>query len=1688
MRIISLAFLACWLLLAGAAAAHADPISIISAVASIITGGLANIGQLILGILLKVGMSLLQKAFAKKPKEPGVQTDITFGGDNPQTIIMGTFGTAGQLEYANTWGKEGKTQNAYLTYVISIADLPLLLTGLWVDKKKITLPTMTGSPPVEQGWPISEFNKKDKDYLWVKFYDGTQAEADPFLIAKFGSDPDLPWSSDMIGRGVPYVILTARLNSKLFGGIPEYFFETSGIKLYDVSRDSSAGGSGSHRWDNPATWEPSSNPVVHAYNIVRGIRYGSEWVYGGQTTQAYQLPVSNWIAGINAANQTVALKDGGSEARYRAGCQIGVDQEPLEVIESLMKGCSGRFAEIGGIYKVLIGTPGAPIYSFTDESIVITEGQSYDPFPGLESTFNGASCTYPEPGEMWAPKEAPAYYRSDLEVLDDNRRLVTGIVFATVPYAVQVQRLLKEIVEDNRRFRVHQFYLPPEAWLLEPNDVVAWTSNRNSYSNKKFLVTEIAGASNMLQLVTLREIDPSDYSWNPLTDQKPFSIGFLNGPLIPPPQNFTGWAVEPYTFFDADGVGRRPGILVKADGDLDDVEFVRVQIRRAGTEAVLTDQAKPYGDPATNSDPLLLPIEFGGILPNTDYEARGLLVPFADARETEWSEWLFVTTPDVRFGADDFWPISPDQINDEFQELLDDLNASIIANQEDADNLRDSITALAADLAAQAAEITADMAAQGDLIAAERDERIATATAHARNLRDLGETALKTGLQLSDLMLDTKTQQLALRETIVVSESNARAYSDTQLNLAVGPTSSIAQRLTTLGADIATTNSTLSAAVTTLEEAIADGDAGEASARQALELRVTGGSTSGTIGDLTSGLIYQANQAMISETTALASAIALVSAGVGILFDPAKTWNFDTTADGWTGNGTPTAAGGYLRPADHASDPYIVSLAGLAVPAATYRQVKTYLRKTGAPTWEGYVWYKRTGDSTWDVSRRVTLAEPIWDGSDRAIATWEMTAWDGTIDQVRIDLTTAADGSNYVELDWVSIGRPSPGASQAQVAAVQTALSTALLAEASSRELLSTMLVGQADPTGLTLPSLTNGLVYQERQARISGDGANASLIAGIQLEIDDAASDIGALVGAQSAMQATLTNHEGRITLNTSDIGDTIAQLAGKASTGITDGLQSQINAITSESGPETFLALSETVRNIRATLEGLALQSFDGWLRTSSDIQSVASAQAEVNERTRTQVEATEAGVTLLGEKVTTIQLALPGYATLDITSALTGRITATENEQTIQGNWITSINAALPGKADASALSELEVIVSNQGDTQTSLANQIAALNVALNDKASGAALSSLQALVASQGDVLSAQGTQITSLSFAVEGKADASALSSLQSIVTSQGNTNTTQSTQITSLQNALSGYNGSGAVASAFSSLGSQVSTINGQVSSLATSYTNLNASYNSLSAGGRFQMSVGSAPSGWSARGVLEFKVSAGSAARQAGIYFDVDSTRARTTLRGDQLAIQTSAGQVVAFFDSTGTYIDKARIRNLDADNITANRIDAKLILQDGTAITDLIAANAVTDIFAASTDAYVDIINTSSEVTIQTLTVSNPKGARTVLSTAFEMKCRPVGDTTWALYVIRIKRNGTTIYSFTRRYHPQDASSGDVFYTFDLLRVDASPGAGTHTYTITTDYRSLYSNTPSGATAQAGFRNMTAIVAKK
>ncbi|OHZ36142.1 phage tail protein [Agrobacterium vitis] len=629
-------------LLLSADAAHAGPVA--GAVAAIGSFFATGIGSVVARVAVGFGFSLLQKALTGKTKTAasGQVLEIKMGEDQPMSFIIGSRAVGGRRKYIGTWGSDGSTPNAYLTDVIELANLPSYagpqgLNSVWIDDKKCTVDW--SKPHADgRGYPVTEFRKSGKDYLWIKYYDGTQTAADSFLVAKFGGNTDRPYGSDRIGRGVQYIILTARYNSDLFSGMPTGIYEPKPTPFYDPRKDSTNGGSGAHRWNDPATYEATLNPITAAYNIARGIYYGGDWFYGGQNVSAHSLPNASWFAAANECDRTI-----NDAPQFRCGLEVTLDTEPLDVLEDLRIACAGRFAEVGGFIKPLVGAPGSAVYSFDDDGIVITKDQDFEPFPSLKSTHNRVTGTYPEPAEKWATKDAPENRNLTLEAEDGNRSLPVSVSFAAVPYSAQVQSLIETMVKEQRRFRTHVVTLPPLAAALEPNDVVAWTSTRNAYSNKKFLVTGNTGQSGMLRQMALTEIDPSDYD-PPETIVAPV-IGWT-GPVAAPVQAMTGFQVSAGSVTDSTSQQRRPAIVIYCASDLDDVARVWVKVRVKATGVIVLDSdANPYGAPASWT------LSGSWCLALTEYEVQGKLVPVS-ARQTEASAWIAVTTLNLSESSD----------------------------------------------------------------------------------------------------------------------------------------------------------------------------------------------------------------------------------------------------------------------------------------------------------------------------------------------------------------------------------------------------------------------------------------------------------------------------------------------------------------------------------------------------------------------------------------------------------------------------------------------------------------------------------------------------------------------------------------------------------------------------------------------------------------------------------------------------------------------------------------------------------------------------------------------------------------------------------------------------------------------------------------------------------------------------
>lgn len=642
-----------------------------------LSGGL---GAILLKAAVGIGLNLIAKAIAGKSEKPqfSINGQLQSGGDVARSIILGHTVTAGSLVYANTWGDGGKTPNEYFTQVIAISDIPINgIIQLWVNGEPVTI---SGTlDPDDKGFQIPEYRKGSDNHLWIRFHDGTQSAADSLLVNRVSSSSH-PWQSSRIGYGVAYAVVTAEVDPEFFTGFPQFKFEVQGARLYDPSRDSSVGGVGAQRWDNPATWGGDGDdlPAVQIYNLLRGFNYGSQWFYGLQGVSAARLPPADWIAQINKCRALIAGPVG-PEPQYYTGGEIHVGAQIADAIEALLTGCQGKLSEIGGVYKIHVGEPDAAVFAFADSDILSTEEQDFTPFFGLADTINGVNATYPEPAEGWNSKTAPAIHNAAFEALDGNRRLMADIQLDMVYRSSQVQRLMKSALAEARRARRHTLVLGPAAWVLEPGDVIAWNSERNGYIGKLFRVDGVSDRANLDVMLDITEVDPSDYDWDQGHDYTPPVFGPV-GPVRPQPQPIVDWFAEPDEVDDNAGHARRPAIRLSWDGDQADVIGVEFEVRNATT--LETQYQSRMDQPSVG----FIKISHG-LLPNNTYGVRGRYIP-GTPRTTLWSGWLNVTTPNILLGADDIYlPGMVDEVLQNLQQHLEWIAESTNYARDELDRL-----------------------------------------------------------------------------------------------------------------------------------------------------------------------------------------------------------------------------------------------------------------------------------------------------------------------------------------------------------------------------------------------------------------------------------------------------------------------------------------------------------------------------------------------------------------------------------------------------------------------------------------------------------------------------------------------------------------------------------------------------------------------------------------------------------------------------------------------------------------------------------------------------------------------------------------------------------------------------------------------------------------------------------------
>lgn len=257
--------------------------------------------------------------------------------------------------------------------------------------------------------------------------------------------------------------------------------------------------------------------------------------------------------------------------------------------------------------------------------------------------------------------------------------------------------------------------------------------------------------------------------------------------------------------------------------------------------------------------------------------------------------------------------------------------------------------------------------------------------------------------------------------------------------------------------------------------------------------------------------IETTNVTMQDGFDSLAQQMASISAGTGEQFDSLKIWYFDKDNEGWSSDdgGTkplPTTDDGWILPADSISTMRSPSGAGTLIDGSAYKYLRLRIKKVGNPDWGGRLYWIGADETGWTDGRRLVLPAPDFDPAT-GISTiaipdipWQAS---GTIRRLRLDFSQggAADADNYYAVDWLAVGRPTPGASQAQIQDLKTAMTAADSAEAMERNQLAVQLRGNEEGTDPN--KLVSGLLFEERKIRVTAEKAIGSRVDTLRVDYD---------------------------------------------------------------------------------------------------------------------------------------------------------------------------------------------------------------------------------------------------------------------------------------------------------------------------------------------------------------------------------------------------------------------------------------------------------------------------------------------------------------------------------------------------------------------------------------------------------
>jgi hypothetical protein len=295
-------------------------------------------------------------------------------------------------------------------------------------------------------------------------------------------------------------------------GLPSFSAVVRGARVYDPRKDSTNGGSGSHRYTDPTTWEWTRNPALAARHYLT-----HEWGLGIANSRIDDATV---IAAANACEAQITLREGYTESQFSVDGFLSTSQSPLDNLDEICAAMGGFAAPSGSKWRIMAGAWTAPAADAVLRDEHVVEDAEITVFQDAGEVFNSVRGRYRD--SQWQITDFPSYSSPTYVSQDNGETIWRDVDLPLTLDPIRAQRVAKLTLFRARQSLVYSATFSIAAWRFQAGDRLrlllteyGWdTVSQDSGTGKVFRVIDRQWVFPDRVRLSLIEDTAAVYAWN----------------------------------------------------------------------------------------------------------------------------------------------------------------------------------------------------------------------------------------------------------------------------------------------------------------------------------------------------------------------------------------------------------------------------------------------------------------------------------------------------------------------------------------------------------------------------------------------------------------------------------------------------------------------------------------------------------------------------------------------------------------------------------------------------------------------------------------------------------------------------------------------------------------------------------------------------------------------------------------------------------------------------------------------------------------------------------------------------------------------------------------------------------------------------------------------------------------------